>query len=846
MSAIIDPSYTDDRADALEAAGVNGMRMVLVKLISNADGPHAQLDLLFWNTLHLAEIVAAFNDSNAPLVFRIRGGSRIVGGSVRGQVHVAAVQGTSDPKRLRLSVSPIGDYSTYTLELLFSPLRIDPFFASLPLKFRPGCFSSDCVPPVARSAAAKNPAIDYLVKDYDSFRHTLMAAMAARVPGWTSTSEADHDQVLIDLFAAAADELSDYQDRVANEAYFATARKRVSLVRHARLMDYHAHEGNQASTWIAVDVQPGLAAFTLEDEPLVVSTASEVTLPETISFASREHRLLRNERVLLDPRLNRLRLHTWRNAQPSLRAGSTSADLILPGGFATEADAQAIAQLVVDGRWRQLLILEALNPLTGQPAGRDARKRQRLQLLSGESAAQVLFDPVVRTWVVRVAWRQEDALRFDFTFTTFRDGTPVEDVSMFYGNLLPMYEGRPITVHFHEAETSLPFADQPGELHRVYERWDRFGNQRDWVFASLPDEGPLAYLPPVDGLPPTGELACRSTLHVQIEDPSGELEDWDEVESLVHSGDSTEQGDHFMVETDERRRSVLRFGNGTNGRLIASGSVIHARYQIGGGQSGNVGADRLIFVQPLGGTLSGAVTAAFNPFDVTDGRDPEAPEKIRRNAPEAFRTRQLRAVTLADYVRRAEEVPGVARAVARYAWTGSWRTVRVAIDPVGFVAAGDEASDALWANLQPQVAAHLEAVRLIGEDLEIRPPRYVPLDIDIVVCAAADAWREDVRALIEDELSDGYAADGQLGLFHPDGWTFGQPLHRSVIEGRLHAIAAVEHVISISMRRFDQSTPGAPDASVLEMAFDEVLLLANDPDHLQRGRLRLQVQGGRQ
>ena len=43
---------------------------------------------------------------------------------------------------------------------------------------------------------------------------------------------------------------------------------------------------------------------------------------------------------------------------------------------------------------------------------------------------------------------------------------------------------------------------------------------------------------------------------------------WDEVESLVHSDDSAEQGDHFMVETDERRRSVLRFGNGTNGRLL--------------------------------------------------------------------------------------------------------------------------------------------------------------------------------------------------------------------------------------------------------------------------------------
>ena len=36
--------------------------------------------------------------------------------------------------------------------------------------------------------------------------------MMDRIPGWEPTSEADLDQVLIDLFSAAGDELSDYQD----------------------------------------------------------------------------------------------------------------------------------------------------------------------------------------------------------------------------------------------------------------------------------------------------------------------------------------------------------------------------------------------------------------------------------------------------------------------------------------------------------------------------------------------------------------------------------------------------------------------------------------------------------
>jgi predicted phage baseplate assembly protein len=301
-----------------------------------------------------------------------------------------------------------------------------------------------------------------------------------------------------------------------------------------------------------------------------------------------------------------------------------------------------------------------------------------------------------------------------------------------------------------------------------------------------------------------------------------------------------------MVETDERRRSVLRFGSGSNGRLLPVGAIVHAQYQIGVGSAGNIGADQLVNVQALTGVLNGAVTAVINPFDVTDGSDPEPAERIRRNAPEAFRARQLRAVTLADYVKRAEEVNGVARAPARYAYTGSWRTVRVSIDPAGFTALGDAQSDALWNELRPRIADHLEAVRLIGEDLELRPPRYVALEIHVVVCADPAYWREDLRFVLEQEFSAGWTADGRRGFFHPDEWNFGQALHRSAIEGRIHRIAGIKHVVRIEMKRFSAPLPGVPGAEVLEIGFDEIVLLANDPDHLERGLIRFAVEGGRE
>ena len=851
MSGITFPDFVEDRADVLAANGLDGLKLALVSLPAGPNPDHADIDLRFFNGLHVGAILAdiAGDPVRARQVFRVRGGSRIVAGNASGQVRVTSVTGV-DATRLSLRVEPVGDYSTYTIELVWDASRIDPFFSAIGFKFRPGCFTNDCAPPQPGRPPAPNPGIDYLAKDYDSFRHTLMVAMAQRVPGWVSTSEADHDQVLIDLFAAAADELSDYQDRVMAEAYLATVRKRVSLARHARLVDYHLHEGNQASTWLAVDVAAGQAPFSFVNQELVVWAGNAPATADAVFFATRQRRLEPAKRQRLDPLLNRLRLHTWRNAQPALAAGSTSADVVPLGGLATQAAADAVRDLVRNGLWREMLVVEVLNPLTGEEPGRHRGKRQLLRLLAGtdvdRGAAESIFDPVTTTWVVRVHWRDEDALRFDYSFTTFCPGPPpstVENVSIFYGNLLTVHEGRPVEAHFFEAGAILP-NDTAKAKHRYLRRLDRFGNGSDWVFGALPDDGPLAYLPPSVGDAPTGEEPARSTLWVDVE-TAGQHVTWTEVESLVHSDDSAQDGHHFAVETDERQRSVLRFGNGTNGRLLPQGSIVHAEYQIGGGHTGNIGADQLVNIQPLAGALMGTIVAATNPFDVTDGRDPEPPERIRRNAPEAFRARQLRAVTLADYVKRAEEVDGVSRAVARYAWTGSWRTVRIAIDPRGFVALGDARSDVLWDELRPRVADHLEAVRLIGEDLELRPPRYVALEIHVAVCVGEAYWRDDVRFVLEQEFSDGWTSDGRRGFFHPDEWTFGQALHRSAIEGRVHRIAGVKHVVSITMKRFAVREPVVPDREVLEMAFDEVVLLANDPNHLERGLIRFDVQGGR-
>ena len=274
MSKIYNTELLEDRAADLLHNGYNGLSRIFVSLDTVADPAFAVLGVEFHNSLFLSALLQRINVDGIPPadVFQITGGSRIPAGTAPGQVQVEAAAAGSTDTFVELTVRPIGDYSTYTLTVIHrdvvldsdnnvvldsdgNPLlesKIDPLFASREFKFRPGCFNTNCAPGSKYQAPGHEPVIDYLAKDFASFKHVLINAMRMRVPGWQPTSEADLDQVLIDLIAADADELSDYQDRVMNEAYLGRARKRISLARHARLMDYHIHQGNQASTWLAV------------------------------------------------------------------------------------------------------------------------------------------------------------------------------------------------------------------------------------------------------------------------------------------------------------------------------------------------------------------------------------------------------------------------------------------------------------------------------------------------------------------------------------------------------------------------------------------------------------------
>lgn len=870
---LLDEERVADRARDLGATGHNGFRLVYVSLEAVPKPTFAWLDLEFHNT----QALGALPPREA---FAINGGIRLRAGALPGQVQVTEVHPDPDgrPFALRLKVAPVGDYSSYTLATAVGslvapddalPRAMDPLLNRLPFKFRPGCFNLACAPrwdvPPPRGDV---PAIDYLARDYDSFRHVLMAAMAQRVPGWQPTSEADLDQVLIDLIAAQGDELADHHDRVIAERSIVSARKRVSLARHGRLVDYHLHQGNQASTWVALQAVAARAdlptlssdADGMEDEWAVWSGRDWRDADAVVFALPREPGTRWRRRVFAA--LNSLQLYTWGDSVTALAEGATSADLHIAGS-SSEADAivlealfnhasadqsTAPAEADVDTRVDHLLIEEARNPATGTPNGRSIARRQLLRLLPLDGAlprAQRLQDPVTGAWFVRVNWLADDALTQNYCFVSDCAGVLVRELTQFHGNLLRVTQGRPHETVFQPPGSALE-ADDDNRLRRLSHahttlRQRQRGPLRvdDATVCVLPEAaGVLAYrATPADGITPP-----RSTLQVTVD---GFDAAWEERIDLVLSEDDDE---HFIVETHENGVSQLRFGNGVNGRALPAGARVTAQFRSGQGVAGNVGADVLTTA-----TNAALLLRVWNPFDVTDGRAPEAAADLLRRAPEAYRRVQLRAVTLADYAARAAEVPGVAQARAAYRWSGSWRVVRVAIDPVG--------GGALTPALHARVAARLDALRLIGDDVELRAAVYVPLDVRITVCAHSAYWVEDLRTELEMAFSDGDLPAGlpwSQGLFHPDLWSFGQPLYASQLIGRALSVTGVERVVKLGMRRFNPGSGGGvsvvevdasalPDATAQRLEFGEfeVLVVANDPDHLERGRLVFDIQGGR-
>ena len=107
---------------------------------------------------------------------------------------------------------------------------VDQVLSSIAFSFKVNCPSDfDCAPRrVCEDQRPAPPEINYLAKDYASFRQLMLDRMAVLAPGWTERNAADLGVALVELLAYVGDYLSYQQDAAATESYLGTARRRVS------------------------------------------------------------------------------------------------------------------------------------------------------------------------------------------------------------------------------------------------------------------------------------------------------------------------------------------------------------------------------------------------------------------------------------------------------------------------------------------------------------------------------------------------------------------------------------------------------------------------------------------
>jgi predicted phage baseplate assembly protein len=285
----------------------------------------------------------------------------------------------------------------------------------------------------------------------------------------------------------------------------------------------------------------------------------------------------------------------------------------------------------------------------------------------------------------------------------------------------------------------------------------------------------------------------------------------------------------FVVEVEDDWRAYVRFGDGVAGRLPPE-TPFFARYRVGNGSAGNVGADAIVRLA----AANDSVTSVRNPLPAVGGVDPHPIGQAKLYAPQAFR-RQERAVTPRDYQSVAERHPEVQRAIATRRWTGSWHTVFITVDLKG----GREVDAAF----EQELTRFLERYRLAGHDVEIAPPIFVPLDVALEVCAARDHRPSDVKRRLLDLFGTRILPDGTKGFFHPDSVTFGASIHLSAIVARAMQVPGVASVVPLRFQRLGRTAQSELDDGVLNLGRLEIARLDNDPNAPEQGRLDFQVRG---
>ena len=857
--------HDEDRRQAVRNKGLNGIDFIVVCC---SDEKYPSLCVhLFGKGLE--------NIKKASV--RIEGGRRIRDL----QVIDVCVEENKDPERedcLRVNLNKYGDLSTYTLRLVElkdgraqdEPLDgFDPRYAQAQFSFAVCCSSSndlDCRKErVCPQQERIEPEIDYLAKDYSSFRQLILDRMALIMPDWRERHIPDLGIALVEVLAYVGDYLSYYQDAVATEAYLDTARQRISVRRHVRLVDYLIHEGCNARTWVCVSTDQDIPqldpkdVFFITAPPDLRASGHVLKADDLLDIPPDQYEVFepiveRDSFIYLYRANSEIHFYTWGDKECCLPRGATRATLmdVLENDQeqtslqSEQSETPKKTKPRPAGKLRLragdvLIFEEVKGPQTGNPADADPAHRQAVRLIKVEPGIDKLFDKPV----VEIEWMAEDALQFPLCISSILpapDCKLLEDISVARGNVILVDHGKTIDPPESLGIVASAFVESKCICGRAGDAICRPGE-----FRSILKKSPLVFSQPIVPMTSASSMLLQKP-HLALPQitltglpgakgepivPGDPKWKWYPKYDLLDSGDLDQV---FVVEMDNDGRAHLRFGDDELGKVPEANTAFMAVYRVGNGPQGNIGADTISYLV-LHSTLSGATLTPRNPLPAQGGTAQEPMADIKLYAPRTFRKDLQRAITRDDYANFAKGHGKIQNAAADIQWTGSWYEADVAIDPLG----KEELDD----GLRQEMEGYLHSFRRMGQDVRVVQAVYVPLDLVLTVCVLPHYLKGHVEAALLDRFSNVRLPDGKLGFFHPDNLTFGEGIAVSKIIAIAQAVPGVESVSAICLKRLGDGDSLHISDGILKLGRMEIAQMDNDPNFPENGRLTLNMGGGR-
>lgn len=579
------------------------------------------------------------------------------------------------------------------------------------------------------------PRLDYLSKDYDSFKKLIISELQRSSPDWDEDNPSDMMVMLSEILAYAGDLLSYEQDVVTTEAYLDTARFDLSLKRHCRLLDYPLLSHVNARVWMCIDVDasitiPKSTPFFANKHNDMNSVLSPIEYKQRCGGKEIIFESMHNLTCL--PEFNQLEIFTYGTSVVTIKAGCTQLAI---KGHVNLKEGQLIALIHDSNKSYQVMRLFD-----------DADHRH--DRLSGNDYSLL-------------TWYKDDALKEDWNS---------EECSL-NGNIILADRGETL-------------ANEPLNLHMV----------GDVFYASVRNPFLIAAEPYHETIKKN-----HSALHTIEQDPYQALDaliitESNTSDTIAHNNhnqswkavydfmNSTVFSKHVVVEKHQGCTNI-RFGNGVFGAVPNPMKYYEATYRVTIPTQPHVAA-RVINQIYMPNELDEATELITNVRNLNAAIAAATPEdrRITKMAAPYTHKSRLSLTHVEEYIQFIKKYAGVRDVIAEKGWSGSEILHIFYIYPSAPVIRDD---------FLHKIMKTIEPMKMINHNIHLKLFQPLPIYMSMTITLEKNVTRNKTLVMLKQLLSD----DPHDGILADKHFTFNTPLYQSDVITKILRIPEISNVV---------------------------------------------------